>query len=1233
MDTRKLRESLDRIREAEKQDYAWYDYGIDMGTGVFAGATDAAEETYQFTAWAADKLAEGVAKGTNYTLGSWMGFQLDEQGLDGRSYEEGSHFDRLMWEPPRPKTTAGKITEDISQFGFGLLGAGKLTGLTKVGKAAATGTKKQQFAKGMVDSAVSASVAHNPYEKRLSDAIDEIPMFEDSVLTYLKAEEDDSIALRRLKMAGEDLALGAVLTPLLIYARGAKRINKGEDPKKVEEDVNSEIAEATEAKRQTRLATNKKRQSATAAAKREQKRIDTAAEKGQDVSEMPRPKTTALMADEIEHMATTSGKTRVDALKAEKKVDLMQRAKLLGIKTNSRTTKTQLAEKIDQTVFPNGKKFVGAETVEVTAKATDGVGIQKPKRKKPTKAQVKKVADTIKNPRDIQEVFDETGANYKLFNRTQDGDVPLVNFADEMTSALQDTINDMKPVLDKIKGKYTVDDLKLGVAKDLADKTDLTPDEWVNRAFAYGKTIEEGMVVLHALESTMNESMKRIYKLASDRRYGSNEQIQTKFAAETEALMKMIEGAKGIETSFGRGLRMRQEGVFDINTLKEAVSDLGGEKSLEQFRAAVVASDGNLGTIGRATKTLGRGKIFKTTAMTGEFFRSMILFNIKTHVTNTMSGLTETVLVPMERYVGSYLTFGKNPFGAEAKAIRDDTVYHMMGIFATAKDSVQLAGKSLKLEKNFLDPANTKLDGNEVVNKISSEFTGIRPDSLLGKNLDTIGKISRGSLRALGAEDEFFKQINYRSRVFAEAYREAKVLFDAGKLSKDGMKAHALKKVDEAFDEAGRGTRMDAVQYSREITFTEELMDGSKALVLQKAVQQHPSLQLFLPFVRTPTNLIVRGVQRTPLAALLSRRYRDTLKHGTPEEVAQMKGRVALGSTFLLAAGAYAMEGKITGAGPADPAQNKLWRQAGNQPYSLKLPESMGGGWMSYNRFDPVMMPVGLMANFFDMSKHLAENDVEDIFATSVFAMSTTLQDKAYLQGLAGLFEILQTDDPTALKSIKSVRDNMIASFVPAAPLQVVEGVQRLTADPEENQPYPELSEAVGLVDKIYRRLPFMIEKLPKRHNWLTGEAIVNPDPFSTGFPVVPDKSTEFVGAELVALKYPFKGPSRRIEGIELSSDQLSDYHKFMGTTRVDGMTLMQALESVMKNPAYRTDESRIFDGEVRTREIQVITKVLSAYKTAARAELYRKYPDLMSEVNARKINNRAGTRLLETNR
>lgn len=1216
MDRNKLNALNEQINNARNQDLAWYDYGFDMAKGAWSGAVDAAEETWQFTRWAADGLIDGAG----YALGQEWG------GIDGNTWDENYETERLLFEPPRPTTAAGQFVDDVTQFGVGLIGAGKFTAATKLGQKALTSGVKGRIAKTTVDSAISSSVAHNPYEQRLSDIVQSIPALENPVTDFLQADDDDGQLERRLKMAGEDVLLGLGIEGVLAFAKGAKRLRKGEDPEVVRADVESELAVATQAQKQKRTADAAEKRKVVKAAEKEQAAVDAVVKEGGDATDMPRQYTAAVMADDLEVAASRTGKSREDVLMSEKKADLMKRAQLLGIKTNTKTTKAQVIERIEQKLFPDGQKVNPVNKVEVTAPKTDS-GVKKPKSVgvKPTKKQIQTLVKGIKEPEDIQKVFDQT-TGFKLFNRTQDGDMPIVNYVDEVTSVLQDTINAAEPMLKRIKGKQGVDDVFKKVATRLSETTNLKASDWMNKAYAYGKTTEEAVVVLHSIEALMKDSGDRMYRLFSDKRYNSNEAVQTKALAELENYNKLLAAAQMIETPFGRALRMRQEKVFDTKMLREAVNDMGGADNIERFRAAVIASGGDFGKIGKAAAEMPRIK--KGGAMLGEFFRSMILFNIKTHVTNTMSGVVETFVVPMERYIGSYIPYGRNPFGAEAKAIRDDVTYHLMGLSSGFKDSISMAAKALRLEKNFVDPAATKIDGTDVINKISSDFVGIRGDTLLGRNLDTIGKITRGSLRALGAEDEFFKQINYRARVFADAYRDAKTMFDNGQLADtNAMKEYAQKKVGEAFDDAGRGKNEGAVQYAREITFTEELRDGSMALKLQQATQQHPTLQLFLPFVRTPTNLIVRATQRTPLAYLASRRYRETLQHGTPEEKAQMIGRVALGTTLLGGMAVMALEGKVTGAGPALPDQNKLWRAAGNQPYSIKI----NGKWVSYNRFDPIMMPVGLMANMFDVRKHLTASDAEDWFATSVFALSTTIQDKAYLQGIANLMEALQTDDPRAIGKVSRLGENMIASFIPAAPLQVVEGIQAMNA--QDGQDYPELREAIGLQDKLARRIPMMVDSLPAKYNWLTGQSIRNPDAFSTGFPIVPDKTTEFVGSELVNLKYPFQGPQKTISGIELSTEQFADYNRFMGSTRLNGLTLMQALQQLMSRPDYRRDGSQVYDGQIQTREIQAVSQVISAYKSQARVELFKTYPDLYREYTARKINDRAGQRLLETNR
>ena len=66
------------------------------------------------------------------------------------------------------------------------------------------------------------------------------------------------------------------------------------------------------------------------------------------------------------------------------------------------------------------------------------------------------------------------------------------------------------------------------------------------------------------------------------------------------------------------------------------------------------------------------------------------------------------------------------------------------------------------------------------------------------------------------------------------------------------------KKLSESFDDIGRGIDEDALRYAQEATFTEDLGKNIFANI-QKMTVEYPAMQLLLPFVRTPTNLLKRA--------------------------------------------------------------------------------------------------------------------------------------------------------------------------------------------------------------------------------------------------------------------------------------------------------------------------------------------------------------------------------------
>ena len=114
------------------------------------------------------------------------------------------------------------------------------------------------------------------------------------------------------------------------------------------------------------------------------------------------------------------------------------------------------------------------------------------------------------------------------------------------------------------------------------------------------------------------------------------------------------------------------------------------------------------------------------------------------------------------------------------------------------------------------------------------------------------------------AEDEFFKQINFRSYVKADIWeRASKMTFK----SQENYNNYVNKEFKRIINTVNRESMVgqlskqnqqlykDARLYANQATFTEELMKGTSGKAIQTVVNQNPILRQIIPFVRTPLNL------------------------------------------------------------------------------------------------------------------------------------------------------------------------------------------------------------------------------------------------------------------------------------------------------------------------------------------------------------------------------------------
>lgn len=230
----------------------------DVLQGIGHGAVDAVDETLQFAGSAADLAVETVGDVIG-TVGKITGMKSLEQANKWDWYDPEDN-DRFLPEIfDKPSTTAGKFAEDITQFGVGLVGAGKFrmaaraTAVSKGGMAARTtakvfdhrtGTFAKKLGVGAVDSAVASLVVQDPYEETLAEIVSENDMIGYEVADFLANKEDDDIWTRRLKNVGEDMLLsGAIfgLAKVVKRARGSKETpvgNKGSRPDLSKEEAN-----------------------------------------------------------------------------------------------------------------------------------------------------------------------------------------------------------------------------------------------------------------------------------------------------------------------------------------------------------------------------------------------------------------------------------------------------------------------------------------------------------------------------------------------------------------------------------------------------------------------------------------------------------------------------------------------------------------------------------------------------------------------------------------------------------------------------------------------------------------------------------------------------------------------------------------------------------------------------------------------------------------------------------
>ncbi len=342
------------------------------------------------------------------------------------------------------------------------------------------------------------------------------------------------------------------------------------------------------------------------------------------------------------------------------------------------------------------------------------------------------------------------------------------------------------------------------------------------------------------------------------------------------------------------------------------------------------------------------------------------------------------------------------------------------------------------------------------------------------------GKVVDVPFRLLEAEDAFFKQSAYFSRLMGLGMKDAIEL-----------DVPIMKRYDHAINyamNAPNDAKLEAMARARELTFTEELSPLLKGI--SNTINKHPIFKAGMPFFRTPVNVTREGWARIPGSPLLelppglitgrhSRFWKSMAKGGVDADraIARQVTGVAL------AAGIYdALEaGEMTGAAPRDPRERQEFYQQGKKPFSRKVTDDEGREiWMSYARSEPLATPVGVMSTLHRWEK---EGKIEwDLLDPNIpvavgVAMTESVINKSMLQGPQKISAAMSDPERKAGRLI----DNYTGSLIPA-------GLNQLAVSMD-----PYMRDTSGLPEAVLARIPWVremtFEELREKSEFAAGVA------------------------------------------------------------------------------------------------------------------------------------------------
>ena len=609
--------------------------------------------------------------------------------------------------------------------------------------------------------------------------------------------------------------------------------------------------------------------------------------------------------------------------------------------------------------------------------------------------------------------------------------------------------------------------------------------------------------------------------------------------------------------------------VMDANqTLDKLVKDLASGdpavmKNAEIMAGRLMLAGGDPALMRSATSIMG-GVLMKSGLQA--FYNSM-LSGLKTQVVNTTSTAMNAFYRPFQAMAGSVFTKDGKMHRQAAAATYAAFGQNLMEAWSVAARVWENGGNAINDGSKGFVRASEAQAAVDLVNKMAdgsgdkSFIWGARAVAWT-YNLVNNPYLDWPS-RFMTTTDEFFKTFAARNEFVTRNWMEAaeKTSGVPGDQTKALFEQLMKTNADRNFDNvSGAILDEDLLKAGKETTFQTDL--EGKAAQFARFVDGVPLLRVFFPFIKTGHNIMVYTAQHTPLAHLFSKEYRAAMRGSDELLKAQMKGRMATGSFVIGTAGVLAMNGMLTGNGPSDPEQKKVWME-NNKPRSINIPGT--DTWIDYSRLEPFNMLLGGVADIHYglTTGELSEDMGEYLAAHLAYSIAANFTQKSYYQGLIPFAQILQPNAVGGNKLV-NVTAETVNNLAPYA------GLRRNIA----NALTPDMMEFADEMERLkFQASGGMIGTAAPRYDWLKNDGTPTESPSGGGNSVWPyrvqQRKVDPVRDELEDIGLEVTDIIRR-SGVEMTPVMISKVQLRMG----DG-ELYKDIKRLQGSKAYQDSKDK----------------------------------------------------------